>query len=149
MKKICYFISAALLLSFIGCGHQPMTKKLADIDSLIIKEHYDSASAILNSLSEKAMTEEDKAHYYLLATQLGYITKHPLPSDSLLDFALTYYKKVGNNQKLADAYYYKSARAERINKNYPQATLYGKEAERLAMNINDLRLQYKIAESLA
>ncbi len=37
MKKICYFISAALLLSFIGCGHQPMTKKLADIDSLIIK----------------------------------------------------------------------------------------------------------------
>ena len=85
MKKICYFISATLLLSFIGCGHQPMTKKLADIDSLIIKEQYDSASAILNSLSQKAMTEEDKAHYYLLATQLGYITNHPLPSDSLLD----------------------------------------------------------------
>ena len=148
MKKICYFISAALLLSFIGCGHQPMAKKLADIDSLIIKEHYDSASAILNRLSEKAMTEEDKAHYYLLATQLGYVTNHPLPSDSLLDLALTYYDKAGNNQKLADAYYYKSARAMNEN-NYPQAILYCKEAERLAMNTNDIRLQYKIAESLA
>ena len=149
MKKICYFISAILLSSFIGCGHQPMTKKLADIDFLIIQEHYDSACAILNSLSEKAMTEEDKAHYYLLATQLGYITKHPLPSDSLLDIALAYYKKVGNNQKLADAYYYKSVRAEKTNHNYPQAILYGKEAERLAMNTNDIRLKYKIAESLA
>lgn len=148
MKKICYFISAALLLSFIGCGHQPMTKKLADIDSLIIKEQYDSASAILNSLSEKAMTEEDKAHYYLLATQLGYITYHPLPSDSLLDMALTYYNKVGNNQKLADAYYYKSARS-RINEDYPQAILYCKEAERLADQSKDIRLQYKIAENLA
>ena len=148
MKKICYFISAALLLSFIGCGHQPMTKKLADIDSLIIKEQYDSASAILNSLSEKAMTEEDKAHYCLLATQLGYITYHPLPSDSLLDMALTYYNKVGNNQKLADAYYYKSARS-RINEDYPQAILYCKEAERLADQSKDIRLQYKIAENLA
>ena len=149
MKKICYFISAILLSSFIGCGHQPMTKKLADIDSLIIQEHYDSARAILNSLSEKTMTEEDKAHYYLLATQLGYITKHPLPSDSLLDIALSYYKKVGNNQKLADVYYYKSVRAEKTNHNYPQAILYGKEAERLAVNTNDIRLKYKIAESLA
>ena len=149
MKKICYFISAILLSSFIGCGHQPMTKKLADIDSLIIQEHYDSARAILNSLSEKTMTEEDKAHYYLLSTQLGYITKHPLPSDSLLDIALSYYKKVGNNQKLADVYYYKSVRAEKTNHNYPQAILYGKEAERLAVNTNDIRLKYKIAESLA
>ncbi len=148
MKKICYFISAAILLSFIGCGHQPMTKKLADIDSLIIKEHYDSASAILNSLSEKAMTEEDKAHYCLLATQLGYVTNHPLPSDSMLNIALTYYNKVGNNQKLADAYYYKSARA-RINQDYPQAILYCKEAERLADQIEDFHLKYKIAETLA
>ena len=148
MKKICYFISAAILLSFIGCGHQPMTKKLADIDSLIIKEHYDSASAILNSLSEKAMTEEDKAHYYLLATQLGYVTNHPLPSDSLLEMAFTYYNKVGNSHKLANAYYYKSLWAESIN-NYPQAIMYCKEAEREANNTDDVRLQFKIAESLA
>ena len=148
MKKICYFISAAILLSFIGCNHQPMAKKLADIDSLIIKEHYDSACAVLNSLNEKDMTEEDRAHYYLLSTQLGHITKHPLPSDSLLDRALAYYKKVGNNQKLADAYYYKSYRS-RIDRDYPQAILYCKQAELLSDQSNDLRLRYKIVENMA
>ena len=123
-------------------------KETGRYDSLIIKEQYDSASAILNSLSEKAMTEEDKAHYYLLATQLGYVTNHPLPSDSLLEMAFTYYNKVGNSHKLANAYYYKSLWAESIN-NYPQAIMYCKEAEREANNTDDVRLQFKIAESLA
>ena len=94
------------------------------------------------------MSPEDKAHYYLLATQLGYVTNHPLPSDSLLDMALTYYNKVGNSKKLADSYYYKSARS-RINQDYPQAILYCKEAERSADQSEDCRLQYKIAENLS
>ena len=55
---------------------------------------------------------------------------------------------MGNCQKLADAYYYKSRRSE-LNKNYPQAILYGKEAERLAINTDDTHLQFKIAESMA
>ena len=58
------------------------------------------------------------------------------------------YNKVGNSQKLADAYYYKSRRSE-LNKNYPQAIKYGKEAESLAMKTDDARLLFKITESLA
>lgn len=122
--------------------------KLDQIDSLIVKEQYDSACALLKEVSEASMIEEDQAHYGLLATQLGFITIHPLPTDSLLDVAFTYYNKVGNSQKLADVYYYKSFRS-RINQDYPQAILYCKEAERLAMNTNDVRLQFKIAESLS
>ena len=62
--------------------------------------------------------------------------------------AFTYYNKVGNSHKLANAYYYKSLWAESIN-NYPQAIMYCKEAEREANNTDDVRLQFKIAESLA
>ena len=131
-----------------ACDGTRVSEKLDQIDSLIAREQIDSASIIHNSLNEVAMTPEDQAHYGLLATQLGYITDHPLPSDSLLDFALNYYNKVGNSQKLADVYYYKSFRS-RINRDYPQAILYSKEAERLALNANDDRLQYKIAENLA
>ena len=94
------------------------------------------------------MIEEDQAHYGLLATQLGYLSNDPLSSDSLFDLALIYYNKVGNCQKLADAYYYKSARS-RINQDYPQAILYCKEAERLADQSKDLYLKYKILENLA
>ena len=96
---------------------------------------------LLKEVAGASMIEEDQAHYGLLATQLGYITNQPLPSDSLLDLALNYYNKVGNIHKLADTYYYKSARS-RINQDYPQAILYCKEAERIGDQSNDIRLQF-------
>ena len=138
----------AILFILTACDGARISVKLDQIDSLIVKEQYDSACVLLKEVSEASMTEEDQAHYGLLATQLGYITNHPLSSDSLLEIAFIYYNKVGDSQKLADAYYYKSRRSE-MNNNYPQAILYGKEAERLAINTDDTRLQFKIAESMA
>ena len=146
MKKIIF--PFAILLMLTACDGTRVSEKLDQIDSLIAKDQIDSASFIHNSLNDVSMTEEDKAHYCLLATQLGYVTNHPLPSDSLLDMAITYYNKVGNDQKLADAYYYKSARA-RINEDYPQAILCCKQAERLADKSESHLLQYKIVESLS
>lgn len=144
--KIIYLF--VILLMLTACNGMRVSEKLNQIDSLIAKEQLDSAYVIHNSLSGTAMMPEDQAHYYLLATQLGYLTHNPLPSDSLLDIALAYYKEVDNCQKLADAYYYKSVRAEMSN-NFPQAILYGKEAEYQVLNTDDSRLQYKFAENLA
>lgn len=146
MRKIIYLL--AILLMLTACNGMRVSEKLDQIDSLIVKEQYDSACVLLKEASEASMTEEEQAHYGLLATQIGYVTNNPLPSDSLLDLAITYYNKVGNNQKLADAYYYKSARS-RINQDYPQAILFCKEAERLADQSIDLHLKYKIVENLA
>ncbi len=146
MRKIIYLL--AILLMLTACNGMRVSEKLDQIDSLIVKEQYDSACVLLKEASEASMTEEEQAHYGLLATQIGYVTNNPLPSDSLLDLAITYYNKVGNNQKLADAYYYKSARS-RINQDYPQAILFCKEAERLADQSKDLHLKYKIVENLA
>ena len=131
-----------------ACNGMSVSENLNLIDSLIVRDQIDSAYTIHNSLKETVMNPEDQAHYRLLATQFGFITNHPLPSDSLLDMAISYYKDVNNIEKLADAYYYKSARL-RINQDYPQAILYCKEAERLAAQYKDYRLQFKIAENLA
>lgn len=149
MKKKRFIHLLAILLLLIGCDGMRVSEKLDQIDSLIAKKNIDSASVVLNSLAEVSMVPEDQAHYRLLATQLAFITNNPLPSDSLLDLAILYYNKVDNCQKLADAYYYKSLREEKINNNYPQAILYGKEAERLANITDDNRLKFKITESLA
>lgn len=146
MKKIIYLFAILLMLS--ACNGTRVSEKLNQVDSLIAKEQIDSACVIHHSLNEADMSPEDQAHYYLLATQLGYVTDLPLSTDSLLEMAFTYYNKVGNNHKLANVYYYKSLWSEN-NNNYPQAILYGKEAERLAMKTDDVRLQFKIAESLA
>lgn len=147
MKRKIILLSGLLFL-LIACNGLQVSERLNLIDSLIVREQYDSASVILKKVAEVSKTDEEQAHYYLLTTQLGYLTNQPLSSDSLLDLAITYYNKVGNNHKLADTYYYKSYRSE-MNEDYPQAIKYSKEAERLAMSVNDTRLQYKIAESLA
>lgn len=146
MRIIIHLI--AILLTLVACDRMRVTEKLDQIDSLIARDQIDSAGVILNDLKGVGMTPEEKAHYGLLATQLGYITNHPLPSDSLLDLSLIFYSNEGNRRKLADAYYYKSARS-RINKDYPQAILYCKKAECLADQSKDIRLQFKIAENLA
>jgi hypothetical protein len=148
MKKIIIIYLFAILLMLSACGGTRVSEKLDQIDSLIAMEQIDSACMLLKEVAGASMIKEDQAHYGLLATQLGYITNQPLPSDSLLDLALNYYNKVGNIHKLADTYYYKSARS-RINQDYPQAILYCKEAERLADQSKDVRLQFKIAENLA
>lgn len=138
----------AILFMLTACDGVRVSVKLDQIDSLILNEQFDSAYVLLKEVADASMTEEDHARYGLLATQLGYITNNPLPSDSLLELAFTYYNKVGNSQKLADAYYYKSRRLE-MNSNYSQAILYGKEAERLAINTDNAHLQFKITESMA
>lgn len=148
MKMRFFLYLLAILLMLTACGGTRVSEKLDQIDSLIAKEQYDSACVLLKEVSEASMTEEGQAHYGLLATQLSYVTNHPLPTDSLLEIAFTYYEKVGNGQKLADVYYYKSFRS-RINEDYPQAILYCKEAERLVDQSKDIRLQFKIAENLA
>lgn len=146
IRRIIYLF--AILLILIACEDTRVSKKLGQIDSLISKEQFDSASVILNSLNEATMLPEDQAHYCLLTTKLGLITDQSLLSDTLLDIAIIYYNKVRNFQKLADAYYYKSVKVEK-NNNYPQAVLFGKEAERFANNTDDSRLQYKVTENLA
>lgn len=147
MKRNIIQLSAPLLL-LIACNGIQVSERLNQIDSLVVREQYDSASVFLKEVEKVSMTDEDRAHYYLLTTQLGYLTNQPLPSDSLLDLAILYYNRVENNQKQADAYYYKSYRS-RIDQDYPQAILYCKKAENLAMSTCDTRLQYKIAENLS
>ncbi len=146
MKKLIYLFVGLILL--MACNSSGLTERLNQIDSLVVKDQYDSAYALFNEIKATSMCDEDQAHYNLLASQLGFVRNKPLPSDSLLDLAIAYYNKVGNNHKLSDAYYYKSIR-ERSNQNYPQAILFCKESERLANNINDARLQFKIAENLS
>ena len=146
MKPSWVLILLAMIL--FGCSSGQVSTRLAEIDSLVVREQYDSACVMLKDVAETSMTAEEQAHYDLLATQLGYLTNQPLPSDSLLDLAIAYYNKVGNHQKLADAYYYKSIRS-RINLDYPQAILYGKKAEQLAMSTGDIPLQFKNVENLA
>lgn len=148
MKKMKIVYPIIIILLWSACNGIQVSERLDQVDSLIVREQYDSACALMKDITKAPKTDDEQAHYYLLETQLGYLTNTPLSSDTLLDKAIIYYNKVGNNQKLANAYYYKSYRSEK-SADYPQAILYCKKAEQLAENTNDILLQCKIAEHLS
>ena len=131
-----------------ACGGGGVSERLNDIDSLIVKEHYDSAYMQLKEYENRPLSEEENAHYCLLLTQLGYLVDKPQSSDSLLDIAATYYKKVKNDEKLAETYHYKSYSLRKAQE-YPQAIIYAKKSEQLSKASHNIHLKFKIVENLA
>lgn len=149
MRHSVILIFSTFLFITIGCGRQTVTNRLSAIDSLIIKEHYDSAYNLMATLQESQMTSEDNlAHYQLLKYQTSYLANKPLPPDSLLNQAIAYYQKNSNEENLADCYYYKGSKLFR-SKSYHEAVQYYKKAESLIIYSENSYLQFKIFEAIS
>lgn len=147
MKKIIYLL---LLLSVLtACLEKNVTKQMDQIDSLVVREKYDSAYArVLGIDMSKLSSPDDSAHYYLLFAQTSVLTDHPDTSVMLDSIVIPYYIKTGNHDKLAEAYYYKGYKTLGTSK-IPEAIILFKKAEEQALYTANLRLQYKIAEILS
>ena len=146
MKKYPIFI----LMSFIlleGCDISSESKLLNKVDSLVVAEKYDSAYHLIQKMNPRFDNEMDMAHYQLLLTQTSYLTYNTLSTDTAIDGAIAYYEKSDDMEKLADVYYYKaSCLHERHDDS--RAIHYYKKAEEVAEQSKNLRLKYKIAESM-
>lgn len=142
-----FLLVIALLL--IGCNPHSESRHLDDLDALVIADKYDSAyHEVLKLNPNKIYNDKDLAHYQLLLAQTSYLTYNSLPTDSVIDSAIRYYERSNEQAKLADAYYYKASCLHERNEDI-QAILYYKKAEEVAQNVDNLRLRFKIAESLA
>ena len=139
---------AFILLVLGGCSKSAVSIRLDAIDSLVVVEKYDSAYHEVLKMKPPFDKASDLAHYQLLLTQTSYLTNHTLPTDATIDSAITFYEKDGNPEKLADAYYYKASRLNMRKEPTPAITIY-KKAEDAAAKTDNLRLKYKIAESIA
>ena len=147
MKKTFYFL--LLLLAMTACHQKSMTERMAEIDSLVVQELYDSAYTCVSRMNPSKLTsQEDLAHYYLLLTQTSLLTQHSDTTMMLDSLVIPYYNNIGNHEKLAEACYYKAYTMVR-SRNVPEATVWYKKAEEQALHTSNYRLRYKIAESLA
>ena len=137
MKQVCVFFVLVIFLTF-GCQRAKVSKYLSEIDSLIVGELYDSSFH----------TPEEFAHFNLLRVQTAYLANKPLvSSDSILDVVISYYDQHVNYEKLADSYYYKAIGAN-ARGDYQQSIINYKKAEHLALQSENIRQQYKIAEGI-
>lgn len=147
MKKTFYFL--LLLLAMTACHQKSMTERMAEIDSLVVQELYDSAYASVSRMNpSKFVSREDSAHYYLLLTQTGILTNHPDTTAMLDSLVIPYYNNIENHEKLAEAYYYKAYEI-RDQMLYPEAIQWFKKGEEQAFLTDKLRLQYKMVENLS
>ena len=147
MKKTIYLL--LLLMAMTSCHEKSVTERMNEIDSLVIQEQYDSAYASVMRIDSSNLTEkEDSAHYYLLKAQTSILTHHPDTLTKLDSVVIPYYNKVGNHEKLAEAYYYK-AYDILLSKDYPEAVKWFKKSEEQAFMTKKLRLHYKIVENLS
>lgn len=147
MKKLIYIL---LVMVFVcACGNRSAKDKLVAIDSLVVQELYDSAYTLLSSIDTTLLNNMDtKAHYYLRRKHLGYLTSHSDSSNVLDSIVIPYYTSTDDKEKLADAYYYK-AYGEYNSGHKAEGVIAYKRAEEFANQTNNLRLKFKVAESLA
>ena len=122
--------------------------QLEIIDSLLINEQYDSADSILSKIDTSLLNNPTKAHYYLRQKQLVCVLRKKDSLNMLDSIVIPYYRETGNKEKLAEAYYYKAYDFIK-EKNISEATTYYKKAEELAFQTDNLRLRFKVVESLA
>ena len=149
MKRRFYLLIIIPSLLF-SCQSKTVNGNLAEVDSLVVAELFDSAYYMVTSkITPSSVPFEDYAHFSLLRVQTAYLVNKPLASsDSILDDVISYYEGHLNHEKLADAYYYKAIGAYKSH-NIPQSIILYKESEQHAILSANIRQQYKVAEGIS
>ncbi len=148
MKKNLIIVLLTLLITS-GCENKNVWNQINEIESLTDQELFDSAYVKLSKISEGVLCNDDeRAHYYLLRTQLGYLTQHPDSTNLLDSLVIPYYSQKKDQKNLSCAYYYKGYSIA-TKGDYAKAIYYFKEAEELALVINNDKQLYKVYEILS
>ena len=105
LKKLVWWLPLVALL--MACGGKPTAQELVEVDSLLAVEKNDSAYQIIAAYDPASFKNEaDRAYYNLLMTHAAVVSYHWPESDSLINEAIRYYKRMGDKERLTDSYYY-------------------------------------------
>ena len=96
-----------LVALLMACDGKPTAQELVEVDSLLAVEKNDSAYQIIAAYAPASFENEaDRAYSNLLMTHASVVSYHWPESDSLINEAIRYYKRMGDKERLADSYYY-------------------------------------------
>ncbi len=134
--------------TFIGCKEHSYKHILMQADS-VMERSPDSAYLFLQPLygQIKPTYDAEYARYILLYTQACYKLYKEVPSDSIIDSAVKFFEKHGDNSILCRAYYYQAMTLYERNQ-HEKALMLLKKGELIAKDINDVFQLSKYHESL-
>lgn len=148
MKK-SQIITLIALLIISSCEHKRIWDQFNEIESLTDREQFDSAYVKLSKINEGTLCNDDeRAHYYLLRTQLGYLTHKPDSTNMLDSLVIPYFSQKNDCKNLANAYYYKGYGIA-TKGDYAKTIYYYKKAEEQAIVAGNDKLVYKVYEGLS
>ena len=148
MKKNLIIALFTLLITS-SCEYGGIWNQINEVESLTEQELFDSAYIKLSKISEGALcNDNEKAHYYLLRTQLGLLTQHPDSSNKLDSLVIPIFLQNNDHKNLTIAYYYKGYEVA-TKGDYANAIYYYKKAEEQAIVVDNDKLLYKVYESLS
>ena len=147
MKSLAYiFIFFAFLL--VGCSKNPITQRLADVES-VMDLHPDSALSLLDSISQEDLKDsESNALYALLRSQALDKNYIDITNDSLILIAENFYKNSDDSGKLMLSYYYHGRIKYNAN-DYPQSLCLMTKAFNCAEVRSDFYWKGRIAEQIS
>ncbi|WP_148226423.1 tetratricopeptide repeat protein [Paludibacter propionicigenes] len=145
MKRLNIYSLILLLLSLTGCSHTPKDLQRAE---LLMESAPDSSLHILQHISPNSyMPNSSKALYGLLMFQAldkNFLTLTP---DTLINYSIDYYERVGKKSSLAAAYLYKG-RMYKYALRYEDATMCLMKAVDNADKTKDFALLGRIYSDL-
>ncbi len=148
MKRIGSIIIVISMFVATACSKKSESyRQLEHIDSVLFANFPDSAKSLLREIAPE--TAADSAYYNILKTQTGYLLCATECDFADIDFSINYYKKHYDEQKLANAYYYKAMIYIDHDSLTKETVLLLKEAEKLSEETVDNALKYKICSALA
>ena len=135
MKSLAYiFIFSAFLL--VGCSKNPITQRLADVES-VMDLHPDSALSLLDSISQEDLKDnESNALYALLRSQALDKNYIDVTNDSLINIAVDFFSQKDLSVERMKAFYYLGC-VQYNAKLYAQANVSFSLSEKDAVRLND------------
>lgn len=145
VKQLLVVILVMLVLGAVVPGCSDATRydsRLTTADSLM-HDYPDSALAIIEAVNRDSLTtEHDRAYRDLLLTHARYRKRTAFANDSIINYALSYYRAhPAEREKLTRAYIYKGAVMEELGQP-DSAMLYYKTAEKVAGSNDYFNLGY-------
>ena len=132
----------------VSCSEKGDTfHKLEQAEALTYSYDYSSANQILNSIDINDLdTKELRAFYNLLKTEILFRCENIQGVDSLINVSIEYYKRSGDKEKLATAYYIRALQFFDVKNE--KALIDLKEAETIVEKTDNLKLKKRIYAGL-
>ena len=145
---LLYSYTIVILILIYGCNKSKTMSQMEAIDVLLTEERNEAADSMISLIHlNEISTDEERAYYWLLKTQINYRLYRKIHTVEPLLFTKSYYEKGSEWEKLLRANYYlgciSADLGDRVN-----AVVYLKQGEIIALKHKSWHMLHHIYEVL-